>query len=167
MAERFHINRRGTAALCRAKDGNCPLGSGRDHYATREEAQTAFEESMNTWTEEDSQNLAKAARTIDDKIRAYHIEESKRQILDFLQQLSPPVLPNLGNWNYAGDIAGGRLTYSCVSCKSNHFDQRATTSNVAGAPKGLRRLVTGMCVSCGTNNAFLTPEGGILHRTLD
>ena len=41
---KFHINKRGVPAVCRAKPGNCPLGgdSGNEnHYNTEEEAQAA------------------------------------------------------------------------------------------------------------------------------
>lgn len=36
---RFHINKHGVPAPCRAKPGNCPLGGDDQHFTTKEEAQ--------------------------------------------------------------------------------------------------------------------------------
>lgn len=36
---RFHINKNGIPALCRARPGNCPLGGDEKHFKTKEEAQ--------------------------------------------------------------------------------------------------------------------------------
>lgn len=36
---KFHINKHGVPAPCRAKTGNCPLGGDSEHFATKEEAQ--------------------------------------------------------------------------------------------------------------------------------
>lgn len=36
---RFHINKHGVPAVCKAKVGNCPLGNQSQHFSTREEAQ--------------------------------------------------------------------------------------------------------------------------------
>ena len=41
---KFHINKHGVPALCKAKEGNCPLGGdtgGKNHFDTQEEAQAA------------------------------------------------------------------------------------------------------------------------------
>lgn len=38
---RFHINKHGVPAPCRAKPGNCPLGGDEQHYNSQEEAQEA------------------------------------------------------------------------------------------------------------------------------
>lgn len=37
---RFHINKHGVPAPCRAKPGNCPLGGDDQHFKTKEEAQS-------------------------------------------------------------------------------------------------------------------------------
>jgi hypothetical protein len=37
---KFHINKHGVPAPCRAKAGNCPLGGDSEHFATKEEAQS-------------------------------------------------------------------------------------------------------------------------------
>lgn len=39
MNQRFHINKHGVPAPCRAKPGNCPLGGDESHFGTKEEAQ--------------------------------------------------------------------------------------------------------------------------------
>lgn len=36
---KFHINKKGVPALCRAKDGNCPFGGGEKHFDNLEDAQ--------------------------------------------------------------------------------------------------------------------------------
>lgn len=40
---KFHINSKGDASQCKATKGQCPFGDEEEHYATREEAQAAFE----------------------------------------------------------------------------------------------------------------------------
>jgi len=35
---KFHINKHGVPAICKAKSGNCPLGRNTEHFSTREEA---------------------------------------------------------------------------------------------------------------------------------
>lgn len=37
---KFHINKNGVPAPCRAQSGNCPLGGDESHFDTQEEAQT-------------------------------------------------------------------------------------------------------------------------------
>lgn len=41
---KFHINKKGVPAPCRATKGNCPFGGGEQHYNTQEEAQLAADE---------------------------------------------------------------------------------------------------------------------------
>lgn len=41
MSGKFHINKHGVPAPCKAKEGNCPLGGSDTHYDTPEEAQVA------------------------------------------------------------------------------------------------------------------------------
>lgn len=36
---KYHINKKGVPAICRAKSGNCPLGDDNEHFSTPEEAQ--------------------------------------------------------------------------------------------------------------------------------
>ena len=36
---KYHIKRDGTPGICRAKDGNCPLGNESELFSTKEEAQ--------------------------------------------------------------------------------------------------------------------------------
>lgn len=36
---KYHINKNGTPAICKAKDGNCPLGGEGEHFDSKEEAQ--------------------------------------------------------------------------------------------------------------------------------
>lgn len=36
---KFHINNNGVPAPCKAKEGNCPLGSNEQHFSSKEEAQ--------------------------------------------------------------------------------------------------------------------------------
>lgn len=36
---RYHINKHGVPAICRAKPGNCPLGGDESHFSSQEEAQ--------------------------------------------------------------------------------------------------------------------------------
>lgn len=40
---KFHINKHGVPAPCRAKPGNCSLGGDENHYNTKEEAQAAVD----------------------------------------------------------------------------------------------------------------------------
>ena len=39
---KFHINKHGVPAPCKAKPGNCPLGGDETHFGSREEAQEAI-----------------------------------------------------------------------------------------------------------------------------
>lgn len=41
---KFHINKHGVPAPCKAKAGNCPLGGEETHFNTREEAQKSLDE---------------------------------------------------------------------------------------------------------------------------
>jgi hypothetical protein len=41
---KFHINKHGVPAPCRAKSGNCPLGGEETHFNTKEEAQKSLDE---------------------------------------------------------------------------------------------------------------------------
>lgn len=41
---KFHINKHGVPAPCKAKPGNCPLGGDDQHFNTREEAQIAADQ---------------------------------------------------------------------------------------------------------------------------
>ena len=36
---KFHINKHGIPAICKAKEGNCPLGDNSAHFSSQEEAQ--------------------------------------------------------------------------------------------------------------------------------
>lgn len=36
---KFHINKHGVPAPCRAKEGNCPLGGEESHFKSQEDAQ--------------------------------------------------------------------------------------------------------------------------------
>ena len=40
---KFHINKHGVPAPCKAKPGNCPLGGDETHFGSREEAQEAID----------------------------------------------------------------------------------------------------------------------------
>lgn len=44
MGQRFHINKHGVPAPCRAQKGNCPYGGDDNHFATKEEAQIRADE---------------------------------------------------------------------------------------------------------------------------
>lgn len=41
---KYHINKKGIPAVCRAKDGNCPLGGNEQHFGTKEDAQKFADE---------------------------------------------------------------------------------------------------------------------------
>lgn len=43
MGNKWHINKKGVPALCRAKKGNCPLG---EHYESKSIAEDAVESEM-------------------------------------------------------------------------------------------------------------------------
>lgn len=43
---RFHINKHGAPATCKAKQGNCPLGGEESHFDTQEEAQEAADSEL-------------------------------------------------------------------------------------------------------------------------
>lgn len=47
---KFHINDKGEAKECRAKEGNCPITkkNGEPHYSTLEEATSVYEKKQNT-----------------------------------------------------------------------------------------------------------------------
>jgi len=40
---KFHINKAGNPGSCQAKPGNCPYGSERDHYSSKEDAREIYE----------------------------------------------------------------------------------------------------------------------------
>lgn len=46
MNNRWHINKHGTPAPCKAKEGNCPLGGNESHFSTKEEAQSFSDKQM-------------------------------------------------------------------------------------------------------------------------
>lgn len=39
---KYHISKKGNPAICRAKEGNCPLGGADEHYDSKEEAREAI-----------------------------------------------------------------------------------------------------------------------------
>lgn len=39
---KYHISKKGNPAICRAKEGNCPLGGANEHYDSKEEAREAI-----------------------------------------------------------------------------------------------------------------------------
>ena len=41
---KYHINKKGIPAVCKAKDGNCPLGGNEQHFGTKEDAQKFADE---------------------------------------------------------------------------------------------------------------------------
>lgn len=41
---KFHINKHGVPAPCKATKGNCPLGGDEQHFSNKEEAQVAADE---------------------------------------------------------------------------------------------------------------------------
>lgn len=41
MNQKFHINKHGVPAPCKAKNGNCPLGGAESHFNSRQEAQNS------------------------------------------------------------------------------------------------------------------------------
>lgn len=43
---KYHIKKDGTPGVCRAKNGNCPLGGSESHYDSMEDAQAAAQEKM-------------------------------------------------------------------------------------------------------------------------
>lgn len=43
---RFHVNDKGEAGLCRAKEGNCPLSGESNHYSSLDDARKGYEEKM-------------------------------------------------------------------------------------------------------------------------
>lgn len=47
---KYHITKRGEPGICRAQEGNCPLGGKEAHYESREVAQAAFEEGQKEGT---------------------------------------------------------------------------------------------------------------------
>jgi len=46
MANKYHISKDGTAGICRATKGKCPLGGEDQHYGSLEEANEAFQKKM-------------------------------------------------------------------------------------------------------------------------
>lgn len=46
MTDKWHINKHGVPAPCRAKEGNCPLGGDESHFSTKTEAQTYADKEM-------------------------------------------------------------------------------------------------------------------------
>lgn len=45
---KYHLSEDGTPRLCKAAEGNCPLGSAEAHYGSRKEAAAAYEDSMSS-----------------------------------------------------------------------------------------------------------------------
>jgi len=43
---KYHLNEKGVAGVCRAKEGNCPLGGDKKHFESKEDAQKAYEKIM-------------------------------------------------------------------------------------------------------------------------
>lgn len=46
MTNKWHINKHGVPAPCKAKEGNCPLGGDESHFSTKIEAQTHADKEM-------------------------------------------------------------------------------------------------------------------------
>ena len=44
--EKWHINKKGLASICKAEKGNCPFGSESEHYTTKDEAMNASQDKM-------------------------------------------------------------------------------------------------------------------------
>lgn len=44
--EKWHINKKGLASICKADKGNCPFGNESEHYTTKDEAMNASQDKM-------------------------------------------------------------------------------------------------------------------------
>lgn len=88
MAQKFHINKHGVPAPCKAKSGNCPLGNEEQHFNSEEEAQSYADEenerehgllpSMNTSINRD--DLNSKASDLYKKIRELNASGNTKEI---------------------------------------------------------------------------------------
>lgn len=73
MAEKFHINpETGNANKCVAKPGKCRFGSDTNHYDSKDEARSAYEERMS------SQVIVKSRRQLDDEEYAAQMDAERK-----------------------------------------------------------------------------------------
>lgn len=95
---RFHINKKGVPAPCRAKSGNCPLGGDEQHFNTQAEAQAAVDE-------KNKQTFG--ILNLDDKVKLQKLAEDLDYIDDevlFLAWRSAPIIgEKYGNYNHMAD----------------------------------------------------------------
>lgn len=101
---KFHIGRKGKAAICSAKKGKCPFGGESEHYSSREAATKAAED---RFAKENSKNVfqgtSKSAikKDVDKKVEFSEINlsdywtENDKDIEKLATKLSEDILTNL------------------------------------------------------------------------
>lgn len=108
---KFHINHKGEAKECRAREGNCPITkqTGHPHYATLEDAEAAYEEmnnslSLSTMSKKETntsitipqptqQNLLIEEQGFKEMVQEYKKAEYKRSnTLDELEETSERIM---------------------------------------------------------------------------
>jgi len=93
---KFHIGKSGKPAQCRAKNGNCPFGSEKEHYKTRDEANKAVEGKLSNETNHLSSNQKKDDTITPENFVYYNDqfseEERKQQQQEFAQIVSNTII---------------------------------------------------------------------------
>jgi len=120
---RFHINSKGDARKCSAKNGNCPFGSTEEHFATAEDARKAYEGSM--------------------EIRPVSAKSSNEPINWLTEENNPDLMEALDN-RFNRTFGAQNLTVKTgrTSWDGETLDWEAHIYNEAGKPIGnIRRLV--------------------------
>lgn len=86
---KFHINKNGVPAPCKAKEGNCPLGGSESHFTTKEEAQVFLDKQARekygllAETEDDFEDLGPSGDYyVNVKLREVSERLGKREVLD-------------------------------------------------------------------------------------
>lgn len=109
---KYHINKHGVPAICRAQEGNCPIGSANQHFSTREEAREhadaeaekehGFIPGLNSLNERRAK-MAEAKKAEEDSVRGYVSPDVSGEKLDNLNGKDVRVLMDNGN-EYDGAV---------------------------------------------------------------
>lgn len=101
MSQRYHINKHGVPAICRAKPGNCPLGGDNEHFDSKEDAQKHADK-MN----EQAHSLLPTMSSSEPTVKFSSLKEFKQELTDSMSTFEGKYV----NVSYDGKEYDGQVT---------------------------------------------------------
>lgn len=135
---KYHIKKDGTPGLCRAKEGNCPLGGSESHYSNLEDAevaaQTQLEEKFGVFAAESTPRASvNPGKMLSDSVLkmnsglvddlAKTTASIKKEVANI--QKEEAAVAKKYNWDYSGsgsDASEAKAAMSAIYKKYNRVD---------------------------------------------